>query len=609
MVSERVTKIFEVLHASNTQIASYAEVDRSSISRIRSGGRVPKMNSISVAKLIQGIFLFADNHNRLDDLCRLIGCPDNLTANEIKEALLLWCYEGYQEPPKKPVRVDETLAKKRAGSAFRSFGAKLDAVMTLADISNVRLAKQLHVDASTVSRFRNGLRTPKSNQRLTNEICTTLFARIQALDRSGELCALLGLSETPQTVDDDLFDRFRNWLCDFQGSDSGALVERLLEDISALQSEAPFPLPALEETVPEGLLHEKARTYYGTEGLRTAVLRFLGNAITHRAKELLLYSDQKMDWLVGDPAFRLKWAALMFACVKAGIRIRIVHNLDRNIPEMLAAIQSWLPLYLSGMIESFYCKKEENSRFSHTLFLCPGLAGVFGVHLIGREDEGAYRYETETDMLEDLRKGYDKLLSLSKPLVWVYRGQEQETVYVGSKVSAIGNTLSLATMPESVIRSMIGRYRLAKDEAAAVLCEWSAKKSRLESALSKGFVYEYIAVAEENALFSGLVSADVRSAALCYSPEEYREHIKNIIALSKAYANYRFYSLPEHPFPNTLVLCSESAVAVTRLLSPEVTFAFSHPSMCDAFWEYAQHLKEQYRQDRTTVRRELEKYL
>ena len=130
-----------------------------------------------------------------------------------------------------------------------------------------------------------------------------------------------------------------------------------------------------------------------------------------------MYSDENLDWMTADQSFREKWALLMSACVRNGTKIRIIHNIRRDLDEMSAAIINWMPLYMSGMIESYYCTRSGESRFSHTLFLCPGEYCIGASHVIGTESNGIYHYYTDKDELNICREQFDALLSVSRPLV------------------------------------------------------------------------------------------------------------------------------------------------------------------------------------------------
>ena len=64
-----------------------------------------------------------------------------------------------------------------------------------------------------------------------------------------------------------------------------------------------------------------------------------------KEKDLYLFSDQNIDWITADKAFQQKWMSLMIQCVTSGVKIHIIHNIERNLTEIGEAIRSWLPLY------------------------------------------------------------------------------------------------------------------------------------------------------------------------------------------------------------------------------------------------------------------------
>ena len=605
MFAERLGQILSVIEASPTEIARYMEIDPSNISRMLTGKRLPKNSGEAAWRLVSGIFSYADENGKTAELCALIACENADSADTIKGQMMSWLYEGVDDTPKK-------LEPPKDRVPYRAFGEKLNAVMELAELSNIRFGKLINVDTSYISRFRNGLRSPKSNPKTMNAICSVLLDRLYEQDKIRQLGALMNTSPEVLKDEDEALTLFHNWLFDTDKEDSGSIVEKLLENIDAFSLETKIPLPSFEEAADEKILMANETAYFGTGGLQTAVIRFLGNAINHNAKELCLYSDQDMDWMVGDPAFRMKWSALMLECVKHGIHIRIIHNIDRDLHEMIDAITSWLPLYMSGMIESYYCKKQKNTRFSNTLFLCPGIACVEGSNVNGQEEQnGIYHYYTDAAMLEAYKQSFDGLLADSKQLVRIYSNfdSERTTLMGGSGMTVLGTTLPLTTMPENTLLSILDRSGADKEMKESVFDIWNNRKSLLTDNLKGGFVHECIPTAKDEQLFAGVIAVDIPGAAQSYTPQEYAEHIRNIIALSDEHVNYRFYELPDAPFQNTQIVITENAIAVIKLNAPQVTFMISHPAMREAFSEYANRIKEQYNQDKITTKRMLERYL
>ena len=293
--------------------------------------------------------------------------------------------------------------------------------MSLTDISNAELSRRANVDPSLISRYRSGSRELKKDSEITRSICAILWKKIRKKERIEVLSGITGIS--PDTLSEESLS---SWLISEDADNAGedASIEKLFSAFDSYTSETGIALPKVTDAAPESLLNDDRNIYFGYAGLRNSVLRFLGNVCLKKEKELLLYSDQSMDWLTGDSAFRLKWASLMSGCVKNGTRIKIIHNIDRSLNEMNEAIISWLPLYMSGMIEPFYCDRSSSDRFSNTLFLCPGSFAIFGSHVRGVEDKGIYYYTEEKDELKVRNKELKKLLNIGRPLVKI---EETET--------------------------------------------------------------------------------------------------------------------------------------------------------------------------------------
>ena len=602
MFSEKLNKILTLLDVTLGDFARFAGCDKSYISRMTSGARVPKKGGAGAWRIVDGIYASADEKGKTAGICQLISCEDQNSADGIKSQIMAWLYGGEEVTDKKSKAPKDKVP-------YRVFGEKLNAVMELAEISNIRLGNLVNIDTSYISRFRNGLRSPKSNPRTMDAICTALLRRLGEQNRIKQLAALMKADPDALTDEEEAFSLFHDWLYDTEKTDSSSVIEKLLETIDTFSIDAKTPLPSFEEVA--ATVKCEDTVYFGSTGLQNAVIRFLGGVISGGGKELYLYSDQNMNWLT-DPAFRLKWAALMLCCVQKGIKIHVIHNVDRDVSEMIEAIISWLPLYMSGMIRSYYCKKQKNLRFSNTVFLCPGVACIKGSNVIGTEDQnGEYRYDTDTRILEMHQAAFHSLLADAKQLVRIYGNLESEgVIHTGySGMTVLGTALSFATMPKETLVSILERCGADETVKNRAFSVWESRKRLLNVTLNESFVHECIPVADEESLFSNKVSADIPGITVTYTPKEYAEHIRNIMALSEENPQYRFYALPDAPFDNTQIVLSDDLVTVSRLNAPQVTFLISHPAMYEAFMAYADSITARYKQDKLTTKRLLERYL
>lgn len=602
MFAEKLRAALRCIGANTADIGRAVGMDPSGVSRMSSGARVPARSGRSVARLAEGLFLCADERGKVPALCELIGCGVVSSADGLKDTLIEWLYDGMERQyPRRPKPADGV-------RRYQTFGERFSAVMNLCELSNVRLARMTGLDPSYVSRFRSGLRQPNRKSRVAEEVTAVLSARIREIGAAEELAKLMRIEDGGEAC-----DTLGDWLFDPARLDPSPVIENLLENIDQFSpdGETRF-LPWETAASPLHGEGSDGRPYFlGEDGLREAVLLFLGTVIREGGEEMLLYSDEGMDWMVGDAAFRLRWASLMLECVRRGVRIRIIHNLDRDLSEMTDAITSWLPLYMSGRISSWYCRKVRDSRFTHTLFLCPGKACVEACNVTGIGDSALYRYHTDPALLTLYEKAFESLLGESKPLVRIVPADafQTEEAEAGRGMTVLGTALSLATMPDEVLDSILTRCG-ADDAVRERVTELrDRRRETLMRYLEEGCVHECIPTADDEDLFAGRVPADIPGVNAAYTPQEYAGHIRAILDLSERYVTYRFYPLPDAPFVNTQITLTPSCAAVSRLKQPCVTFVISHPAICGTFVSYSNRLKDQYKTDKLTLRRTLERYL
>lgn len=396
----------------------FCRLPPSNISRIHSDVRGPRQGSLAITRVANGIYRYADNENLLPTLCQVCEAEEDSRA-VLVPALFGWPYDT-RETPLPPL-----LAKPRPGvrEQRRAFGSKLSAVMDMLELSNTRLARAVNVDPSLISRFRNGLHSPGETRPSREGLAAFLLERIRQQNLVEELASLRRITPGHLAGVEGL-SLFSDWLYENAPEQGATAIDQLLESLDSFSVQpvdlaASPPLPAPEDT---------PAVYWNEAGLRQAVLRFLSDA-ARLGGELWLYSDESMDWLTDDVQFKARWAFLMLSCLKAGVKIRVLCNIDGGVGEMVAAIRSWLPLYMSGLIEPYACRKPKDPRFSRTMFLHRGHAGILGAHAAASTGPRWYDYITGPEKLASLECAYQGLVSISESLLTIYTGDMGETLY------------------------------------------------------------------------------------------------------------------------------------------------------------------------------------
>ena len=401
--SEKLKVLLKGTKLKKSEVAEFLGIDRTYLSHIISGRRLPRENSAIAFRISEGIYELYNDRKELDLLKNITGTDDM----DSPEYLRNWLFDH-------EATVNRNISENIGNSASMPFNKRFDLAMQLAGMSNIKLSKLVNVDASLISRYRSGGRTPRSNSDIIVRIGEALWQNIIKNQAVSKLLSYTG-SDSENATEEEFF----RWLFELDDHRKGEIsaAVRLLKMIDS------YSVPERKDQVSgdRSKLYELSfsskRTYRGLTGLQESVIRFLVNVIRSGAKEICLYSDQDMDWMIYDNAFLLKWAALMEECVKNGVHIRIIHNIDRNLDEMIEAIGMWLPLYMSGMIEPYFCKKPKDPRFSNTIFLCPDNFCIEASHVIGTEDAGFYYFREDKAHLELAKLSFGKLMENAEPLI------------------------------------------------------------------------------------------------------------------------------------------------------------------------------------------------
>jgi len=423
-----------------------------------------------------------------------------------------------------------------------------------------------------------------------------------------ELSELLSISKTMVlNGGDKLFTYFVDWISDKTDAQNTGAMDRLLEKLDTLTM-SNRELPPINTIATSDILNENTDEYIGIEGLRNAVIRFLGSVVTSKQTcNLKLYSDQNMGWLAADLVFMQKWGALMYN-VALKNRIQIIHNIDRNLSEMLVAIEKWLPLYMTGMIDAFYCKKAVDGRFAHTFFIAPQLAAINASIVVGTENMGKYQYINTAVNVLYYESQFDALMEMSKPLVQVFNEQSLTQYHFRMTVMAkqeggtkkLLSSISIATMPRSLLEKILIRNEIDQKEKDNIIAFHNTCVQQFEKELQSGSVIEYVALPGDEALFSGEVALNLSALFLCqpimYTTEEYSEHINAIISLLSENDSYNLVLLPDSPFAHIqMTVKRDMGAMILKNDGPSVAFWFGHPMMCRAFDEYLDGISEKSR--------------
>ncbi|HOV43700.1 MAG TPA: hypothetical protein PLE01_07330, partial [Syntrophothermus lipocalidus] len=349
-----------------------------------------------------------------------------------------------------------------------------------------------------------------------------------------------------------------------------------------------------------------AEVYYGTEGRKKALLKFLALVAEYKsAGRLFLYSDESTDWFLADESFYRQWANLMTQVIAKGNKIRIIHNVQRDLSEMVRAIERWLPLYMTGAIEAYYYPKYREQVFKKTVVVRPGVAAMVTTSFGGVKDTTPHCLYTDTQMIAAWSVEFENYLKVCRPLMRILTPRDSQEFYglvlefveEPADCIRVSGALSLLTMPEEVFKRQLENWELGGEEKER-LCRWH--RAMVVAAAANMERHSYIEVL--NLPASGPVGVEglrvepanfLEGQETGYSPEDYRQHLENVLCWMDKYPNFHFYFNSQAIPPNMhLAAKSEVGVMVAKSDSPPVIFAFNQPNMTSASYVYLENIVE-----------------
>lgn len=210
----------------------------------------------------------------------------------------------------------------------------------------------------------------------------------------------------------------------------------------------------------------EVEVFYGVEGKQNAVLAFLSMVLkSNKPQTLLLYSNEDLGWLTGNPEFTLQWANLLTQVIKSGHKIKIIHTINRDFDEMLSAIKQWVPLYMTGSIEPYYYPRIRDGLFRRTLFIAPHTAAVTSSSVVSGTKNAANFLFTDKNTVKALIEEFNGFLSLCRILMHIFTPAGEEDYlallaeFEDEETDTIvkTDTLTNITMPDDVVKHILAR--------------------------------------------------------------------------------------------------------------------------------------------------------
>ncbi len=302
---------------------------------------------------------------------------------------------------------------------------KLDMLMKITDTKNSTLGRALSFDPSYIGRIRTGKRgIPKHLPFI--EPAAAFFSKNIKTDYQKKLVSeiVCGGKQIPEDKN-ELEKLICLWLSDDNNhkTNSNSMTLLLHKLSSATPAIAASNVSDADQMYASYVDSSETPYYFfGNSGKREAAEIFLNRLCAdNKPHTLLLFSDEDMTWLYEESAFTKRWATSLIKLLSTGSHIKIVHTINRNLNDLMEAIQKWLPLYMAGDIEPYYYPRIRDGVFHRTLFIAEDNFAITS-NSIGSSTKGMPNFFIEEKtVLKGLEKEFYNFLSLCVPLMKIHK--------------------------------------------------------------------------------------------------------------------------------------------------------------------------------------------
>ena len=545
-------------------LAENSGLSAATISRYRSGDRIPEDGTENFDRLINGIVSIAENKK----------IPD-ITVQSVSEA-----FSPY-------VRNNVDIAHLQ-----KNFHTLLTAVpMNISD-----LARFLNFDPSYISRIRNGQRQPANPTEFARKISIFVTKHFQTAEQKAIISSLINCPVEELSNYTDFQDRMTNWLLTGAGAAKDSMTV-FLEKLDEFNLDEyihsihfnELKVPSVPFQIPI------SRTYWGIKEMMESELDFLkATVLSKSTASVIMYSDMPMKEMAKDPEFPKKWMFGMALMLKKGLHLYQIHNLDRSFDEMMLGLESWIPMYMTGLISPYYLKNVQNNTFLHLLKVS-GSAALSGEAITGYHENGKYYLTKSKREVEYYQRRAEELLKNADSLMDIYRSEREAELNTflisdtrkSGKRRSIRSTLPLYTISEELPERILIRHGMGIGQKQRIRKHVKTQKERILSILTSETLEDEVPALTPEEFSKNPPVLDL-SGIFCetnlpYSEDEYMMHMRDTKAFARKNPNYILRISATHAFHNLQILVHEGQWAmISKSKAPAIHFIIHHPKLRNA---------------------------
>ena len=567
--NDTLNTYLESLNCSSKKLSKESGLSEPVISRYRSGERIPAKDSNQFKKLINAIFNIAKENGKNK------YSLDKITSDFVST------FEN-------------------DNFDYETFSNNLNTLITSLKINMNEMAKYIVFDPSHISRIRYGKSKPSNPIEFTNKICSYILFKYKSPDDLNSLLEIIGCDKdiTNEKIYDVLFT--------FLTSEKKILKNQIsdfLHNLDTFNLDDYIKVIKFDKLKVPNIPFYKGKTkhYYGIEEMKEGELNFFKSTVLSKSKEdIFMCSDMPMEDMAKDTDFGKKWMFAIAMCLKKGHHLNIIHNLDRPFNEMMLGLESWIPIYMTGQISPYYLNNVKNNVYKHLNYVS-GVTALTGECIKGYHNKGMYYLSTNKNEVKYYKEKCDLLLKKAKPLMEIYRenNQNEYELFLKNDENVNGSrkrflsSLPIFTITDELLKKILKRNKVSKLDIEKIIKYKNSELKYMNNILKNNNVNDYIYIIKENENITLSLENMFYDKKINYTYDEYLEHLKLTKKFEKENINYHLNYEKEQTFKNiTTTITNNKYVIISKNANPSIHFVIKHPKLVEAIDNFNPLVKE-----------------
>ena len=559
----------ESLNCSSKKLSKESGLSEPVISRYRSGERTPAKDSKQFKKLINALFNIAKESGK-----------NNFSLNKITS--------------------DFEVAFENDSFDYETFSNNLNKLITSLKININEIAKYIVFDPSHISRIRYGKSKPSNPIEFTNKICSYILFKYKSPDDLNSLIEIIGCDK--DITNEKIYDVLFNFLT----SEKKILKNQIsdfLHNLDTFNLDDYIKVIKFDKLKVPNIPFYKGKTkhYYGIEEMKEGELNFFKSTVLSKSKEdIFMCSDMPMEDMAKDTDFGKKWMFAIAMCLKKGHHLNIIHNLDRPFNEMMLGLESWIPIYMTGQISPYYLNNVKNNVYNHLNYVS-GVTVLTGECIKGYHNKGMYYLSTNKNEVKYYKEKCDLLLKKAKPLMEIYRenNQNEYGLFLKNDENVNGSrkrflsSLPIFTITDELLKKILKRNKVSKLDIEKIIKYKNSELQYMNNIFKNNNVNDYIYIIKENENITLSLENMFYDKKINYTYDEYLEHLKLTKKFEKENINYHLNYEKEQTFKNiTTTIINNKYVIISKIANPSIHFVIKHPKLVEAIDNFNPLVKE-----------------